>query len=305
MRRTVLALIIASASFLGIVAAAPARAGGGPADALAAADRHEAEGRALLERGEKVAAAKHMMEAWALRARAWSAQTEADAADRAAALRKRSADAEAMARDLRAAGKVADAEAKIDEATRLWKEADTLDLEVRRRAAAEAEARKMSPADEARLRDARQEAARKAARSGPGTRRDYVELDPTDEVAARRRALEEKVKRLEAEGANLWAAGRVAEAEERMAKATAIRQELKALAKRMDADTATKAGPPDDAEAKVRKAREEKAKAEARRAAEAALAGEVKRLREQLEALKAAVEELRAKVNAPVAAPAK
>ena len=303
MRRTVLALIVASASFLGIVAAVPVRAGDGPADALAAADRHEAEGRALLERGEKVAAAKHMMEAWSLRARAWSAQTEADAADRAAALRKRSADAEAVARDLRAAGKVADAEAKIDEATKLWKEADTLDLEVRRRAAAEA--RKMSPADEARLRDERQEAARKAARSGPGTRRDYVELDPTDEMAARRRALEEKVKRLEAEGANLWAAGRVAEAEERMAKATAIRQELKALAKRMDADTATKAGPPDDAEAKVRKAREEKAKAEARRAAEAALAGEVKRLREQLEALKAAVEELRAKVNAPVAAPAK
>ena len=66
---SLLALIVASASFLGIVAAVPVRAGDGPADALAAADRHEAEGRALLERGEKVAAAKHMMEAWSLRAR--------------------------------------------------------------------------------------------------------------------------------------------------------------------------------------------------------------------------------------------
>ena len=299
MRRTVLALIVASASFLGIVAAVPVRAGDGPADALAAADRHEAEGRALLERGEKVAAAKHMMEAWALRARAWSAQDRQGAADRIAALRKQSADSEAAAHELRAAGKLAEADARIQESSLLWKKAEALEADAR---AHTEEARKAAAA---RDRAATKDGAPAAQRSGPGVGGDYVELDTTDEVAARRRALEEKVKRLEAEGANLWAAGRVAEAEERMAKATAIRQELKALAKRMDADTATKAGPPDDAEAKVRKAREEKAKAEARRAAEAALAGEVKRLREQLEALKAAVEELRAKVNAPVAAPAK
>ena len=314
MRRTVLALIVASASILGGVAAAPARAGDAPADALAAADRHEAEGRALLERGEKVAAAKHMMEAWALRARAWSRESAPRDVANIAMLREQSAAAEAMARDLRAAGKVADAEAKIDEATRLWKEADALELEVRRRA--EAEARKMSPADEARLRDERQDAARKAARSGPGTGRDYVKLDTTDEVAARRRALEAKVKRLEAEAGNLWAAGKVAEAEERLAKATALRQELKALAKEgaPGSDGAT------EAEAKARKARDEavararkeqeqakeKAKAEARRAAEAALVGEVKQLRRQFDELRAVVEELRARwaAAATPAAPA-
>lgn len=320
MRRTVLALLVVSASCLGAVAAAPARAGDAPADALAAADRHEAEGRALLERGEKVAAAKHMMEAWALRARAWSRESAAADVANIAMLRRQSAAAEAEAHELRAAGRLAEADGRIQEASALWKKAEALELALRQRTEGELKSK-----DATAARPTGHPFTDPPAKPPSNPFVDAMERDArarqAAQAAAARREVEEQVKRLEAEGANLWASGRVAEAEERMAKAAALRQRLRATAKD-GAPGASEA----EADAKAREARDErkaraeaeqahkaradqeraakeKAKAEARRAAEAALVGEVKQLRRQLDELRAAVEELRARL-APATAPA-
>jgi colicin import membrane protein len=270
--------------------AGTARAGEAPSDGpLVAADRHEAEGRALLERGDKVAAAKHMMEAWALRARAWAKERDGADAERVAALRAQAAAAKADAQTLREAGKVAEADARMEEASRLWKKAEGLQHDV---VAREVKAREggrvkgaatAEPADEAEHRAALEKKA--------------------EALAARRHEAEGVVKRLEAEAAELWAAGRMAAAEERLAKAAAIRAELKALSKATDAKQGGATGPhAADAEAKARKAHDEKAKAEARRAAETALVGEVRRLRQQVDELRAAVDELRARTAAPTPA---
>jgi len=97
--------------------------------------------------------------------------------------------------------------------------------------------------------------------------------------AAWRREVEAKVRALEAEAADLWAAGKMELAEERLAKAKALRASL-------DAKPAPKPG--DDA----------------KRGLEAEGVAELKRLRRQMDELKAAVEELRRRAPAPVPTPA-
>lgn len=256
----------------------PAAAGDDRPDApLVAADRHEAEGRALLERGEKVAAAKHMIEAWSLRARAWAGEGRREtpaALERLAALRAKSSAAEQEAHALRAAGKTEEADARIQDATRLWKEAEAVEAALRRQKAE------------------REKASRTSKDTDAG-----VALE-------RKRALEAKAKTLEAEAADLWAAGRMDEAEARLAKAKAVR------AAAAEAAPAPKAKG-DDARPELRVKGGDDARpalkvgAEARRGAEAELVGEVRRLRQQVDELRAALEELRARLPAPAATPAK
>lgn len=187
---------LATVGILASAGAPRARAGDdktpGPLDR---AERMEAEGRALLERGERVAGAKHMAEAWMLRARAWAEEGERMLGAEIDALRAKSAAVEQEAHALREAGKKDEAEAKIQESARLWKDAEALAARARERA-------------EAAWPDARGK-------------------DDAQALEVRGKRLEARLGELEAKAADLWAAGKLEAAEATYEEARGLRAQAK------------------------------------------------------------------------------
>jgi hypothetical protein len=266
--------IVALLAALGL--AGTARAGDDvPVPALERAERIEREGRALVERGDRVEGAKRISEAWAIRARAWNQEDGKARARRVGELRETSNALEREAHALRDAGKADAAEAKIAEAARVWKEAEALAANER---VAKAEKERAAEKEKGAAKQAREaaERARHVVQFLAEKARGGVHAA---ELHAERAELHAKRKALEAEAADLWAAGHEAAAQEKMGLAVKLREKAKALELSVEHSRVHHLDP-------------------AVRAGRDALAEQVTALQRQVEELRGAIESLRKEMNA-------
>lgn len=254
----------------------------------AEAARLEREGKAALERGDRAHGAELLAKSWATRARVFAEEARRAAARSIDELRARSAALEKEAGALRDAGRGADAQARIDEAATLWKKAEALAERERARLATVVAPAGKAAAEAARAAQAQAEKARRAALDSKARRTSAVEAGESlqrDDTDQRRK----QAAALEAEAADLWAAGRLAVAEERWGQAAALRESVAADLRRLAAQRAAAERTEADAKAAVRSAQDAR----------------LERLAQQVEALTKAVKALEARLAAKEASPPK
>lgn len=270
-----------------VEAKTPPRTDGKEAGSLdahhAEAARLEQEGKAALERGDRAHGAELLAKAWATRARLFAEEARRAAARSIDELRARSAALEKEAGALREAGRAADAEARLAEAATLWKKAGALAERERARLAPVVAPAGKAAAEAARaVQEQADKARRKALESMTKPARGGGEPSTSDDTDLRRK----QAAALEAEAADLWAAGRLAAAEERWGQAAALRESVVADLRRVAAQRAAA----------------ERTKADAKEAVRAADDARFERLARQVEALTKAVKALEARLAAQDAA---